>query len=71
MRLNKRYNEVNIMKIDIDEIANDCVENLMSLDCINIDNVYDEAHNAVEEIMGDIALKIKDKLEQRNIEVKE
>lgn len=58
------------MKIDIDEIANDCVENLMSRDCINIDNVYDEAHNAVEEIMGDIALKIEDKLEERNIEVK-
>lgn len=58
------------MKIDIDEIINDCVNNLDLDDSeISIDEIYQESHEAVDEIIGDIALGITNELEKRNIEI--
>lgn len=59
------------MKIDIDEIIYDCLNNLdlEDEDGIHIDDIYDEAHDAVEEIIGDISSGIISELEKRNIEI--
>ena len=59
------------MKIDIKEIAEECVENLKNFDSIDIDDIYNQAYESVEEIIGNIALEIKDILEKEKIEVEE
>ena len=59
------------MEINIERIAEDCVENLKKFDSIDIDDIYNQAYEAAEEIIGDIALEIKDILEKEKIEVEE
>lgn len=60
------------MDFDIEEIAKDCVSELLSeCDEISIDDIYDKSHNAVEELIGDIAIEIRDILEKQNIEIQD
>ena len=55
---------------EIEEIANDCVNELLYEDDeISIDDIYDKSHDAVEDIIGDIALEIRDILEKLNIKI--
>lgn len=58
------------MKINITEIAENCVENLKNFDSIDIDDIYNQAYESVEDIIGDISLEIKDILKKEKIEIK-
>ena len=58
------------MKIDIDQIINNCVDNLdLDDNEVSIDAIYKESYEAVDEIIGNIALGITNELEKRNIEI--
>lgn len=59
------------MDFNIEEIAKDCADKLLQQDDISIDDIYDESHDAVEEIISDIAIEIRDILEKQNIEIKD
>ena len=58
--------------MNITDIASECVVFLTSKhNIISIDDVYDEAHAAFEDIIGDVALEIMAQLKEKGIEVKD
>lgn len=59
------------MEFNIEEIAQDCAYELLKEKEVSIDDIYDKSHNAVEEIISDIAIEIRDILEKQNIKIKD